>query len=365
MSDSAEDRRQSDSVANARRRVGVVKESFGPHHPEYAICLNQLALLLIMQGNSDEAEPLLREALEIRRDALGETHADYATNLSSLSGLLWARGALDESEPMLRRAYEVRCETLGPAHPKAMVSLSSLEQLLQARRERDAAALADAAGTSTERDLRSTGALDAREIEQQLELIGDRFADLGDRLATAALELTSRGSPPSEVLTALWIEARDEFHRFRDRVVAAAADLEIATQEGGPRSLEDLAAQLPAIGAAEERRASVEARKRVAIDRLDRVEALTCTTDMEYPPLIAARQAARALREAIKTSRPGAISAEAVALADGAHPFVALLTLATGDDAAGDAEWAEAFTAIEREFGTPLAVAAARSRLRS
>jgi hypothetical protein len=179
------------------------------------------------------------------------------------------------------------------------------------------------------------------------------------------MEMKSRGSPPSEAWTARWVEARDEFRCVRDRVVAAAVDLEIAMPEVGARSLEDLASQLPAIRGAEEQRASVETWKVVAIDRLDRVDFLTCITDAEYPPLIAVRQATSALKATITTSRPGLISADAAALADGSHPLVALLALAAGDDITGDADWAEAFAAVEREFGTPLAVAAARSRLRS
>ena len=105
----------------------------GDRHPDYASSLIQLALLLIMHGDADEAEPLLREALDIRRETLGERHPDYATCLSSLAGLLWARGDLDGAEPLLRQALEIRYEVLGDRHPKSVVSLNSLDQLLQAK----------------------------------------------------------------------------------------------------------------------------------------------------------------------------------------------------------------------------------------
>jgi hypothetical protein len=70
-SDSAENRQESESVANARRRVAALRESSGPRHPEYASSLNQLALLHITLGDSAVAEPLHRETLEIRRESLG------------------------------------------------------------------------------------------------------------------------------------------------------------------------------------------------------------------------------------------------------------------------------------------------------
>ncbi len=97
MRETAEDRRESEAVSNARQRIGLLAETFGTRRPEYATGLNQLALLLIMQGDPIEAAPLHRQALQIRQETLGERHPDFATNLSSLGGLLWARGDLDPS----------------------------------------------------------------------------------------------------------------------------------------------------------------------------------------------------------------------------------------------------------------------------
>ncbi len=126
-----------EALVDARRRVAQHRQTVGERHPDYATSLNQLALLLIMHGDPQQAESLLRESLTIRQETLGEHHPDYATNLSSLGGLLWARGDLDSAEPMLRRALHVRGEVLGPAHPKTIASRDSLEQLVRARSERD------------------------------------------------------------------------------------------------------------------------------------------------------------------------------------------------------------------------------------
>lgn len=133
-------RGQQNAVANARQRLVEVRESHGTGHADYASALIQLALLLIMHGDPTEAEPLLREALDIRRATLGEHHPDYATCLSSLAGLLWARGDLDSAEPLLRQALTIRCEVLGERHPKSIVSQNSLDQLLQAKKAWDSAA---------------------------------------------------------------------------------------------------------------------------------------------------------------------------------------------------------------------------------
>ena len=43
-------------------------------------------------GDYAKAEPLYRQALEIRKRALGENHPDYATSLNNLAGLYQAMG---------------------------------------------------------------------------------------------------------------------------------------------------------------------------------------------------------------------------------------------------------------------------------
>jgi hypothetical protein len=120
----------------------------GERHPDYATSLNQLALLLIMHGSPDEAEPLLHQALAIRKETLGEDHPDYATCLSSLAGLLWARGDTVAAEPLLHQAHDIRCRVLGPDHPRSVASRSCLEQFLRMKAEQGAEANGSAAGAA-------------------------------------------------------------------------------------------------------------------------------------------------------------------------------------------------------------------------
>ena len=50
----------------------------GENHPDYATSLNNLAVLYQARGDYAKAEPLHRQALEIRKRVLGENHPDYA-----------------------------------------------------------------------------------------------------------------------------------------------------------------------------------------------------------------------------------------------------------------------------------------------
>ena len=127
-----------EAVTQARQRLEMQRSLHGEHHPDYATGLNHLALLLIMHGAPEEAEPLLHEALAIRKEVLGEDHPDYATCLSSLGGLLWARGDLSAAEPLLRQAHDIRCRILGNEHPRSVASQSCLEQFLRSKPEPEA-----------------------------------------------------------------------------------------------------------------------------------------------------------------------------------------------------------------------------------
>ena len=46
------------------------------------------------QGDYARAEPLYRQALEIRKKALGENHPDYAASLNNLATLYQIRGTM-------------------------------------------------------------------------------------------------------------------------------------------------------------------------------------------------------------------------------------------------------------------------------
>jgi tetratricopeptide (TPR) repeat protein len=63
--------------------------------------------LLQAQNKLAEAEPLLREALEINRKALPAGHPDIATTLNNLGELLKLQNKLAEVAPLLREAAEI------------------------------------------------------------------------------------------------------------------------------------------------------------------------------------------------------------------------------------------------------------------
>ncbi|NHE58970.1 CHAT domain-containing protein [Cyclobacterium plantarum] len=79
----------------------------GKNHPEYATTLNNMALLYERMGRYDKAMNLHTEALEIREAKLGENHPTYANSLGNLAGLYTTMGRFSEAEPLYTKALEI------------------------------------------------------------------------------------------------------------------------------------------------------------------------------------------------------------------------------------------------------------------
>src|SRR5262249_38902193 len=71
--------------------------------PAFAVDLNNLATLYKEKGDYAAAEPLYRQALEIRRAALGEDHPAFAITLGHLATLYAATARSAEALSLMRR----------------------------------------------------------------------------------------------------------------------------------------------------------------------------------------------------------------------------------------------------------------------
>ena len=85
-------------------------------------------------GLHDLAEPLLREALSIRRRVLGDDHPAVAQSLNNLGVVLRQRGDYDGAEPLFNEALEMRRrQYVDVNHPNLAESLHNLALLYQDR----------------------------------------------------------------------------------------------------------------------------------------------------------------------------------------------------------------------------------------
>ena len=114
-----------------RRALEIDVAAFGEQHPSVATDLDNLATLLEATNRLGEAEPLRRRALEIDVAAFGEQDRTVATDLRNLATLLQDTNRIMEAEPLMRRALAIDVAAFGEQHPTVAIDLYNLATLLQ------------------------------------------------------------------------------------------------------------------------------------------------------------------------------------------------------------------------------------------
>lgn len=90
---------------------------FGAEHLHMLTSMNNLALVLRMQGNYKEAELINRQTLARREKVLGAEHLDTLTSVYCLAHLLVNRRRYDQAVVLYKRACARYSAVLGKDHP--------------------------------------------------------------------------------------------------------------------------------------------------------------------------------------------------------------------------------------------------------
>lgn len=77
----------------------------GKEHPNTLSSMNNLAWVLVRQGNYDEAEQIHRQTLALRETVLGKEHPDTLASMNNLAVLLDYQGNYDEAKQILNRRW--------------------------------------------------------------------------------------------------------------------------------------------------------------------------------------------------------------------------------------------------------------------
>jgi serine/threonine protein kinase len=93
--------------------------------------LQRLATTMHGLGLHNEAEPLLREALEIRRQELGNDHEDTLLSMHALGSQLSFLRRHKEAVPLLQEAYDRRTKRFGPDHVDTLRTGTALGGVLR------------------------------------------------------------------------------------------------------------------------------------------------------------------------------------------------------------------------------------------
>jgi len=122
--------RQADAIALAEEYRGKVKEGYGSEHPRYANVLKVLANILQNTDRVEEAESLMRRALEIDEKNFGPEHPDVADDLRDLGVIQRNANRAGEAEALLRRSLAIEEKNFGPKDPRLIPTLTEFALLL-------------------------------------------------------------------------------------------------------------------------------------------------------------------------------------------------------------------------------------------
>ncbi|MCI0388418.1 MAG: tetratricopeptide repeat protein [Acidobacteria bacterium] len=117
------------AIEMCEQAVEAQRKSSGKADPDFALSLNNLAVLYKDFGKYQEAEALFKRVLEMQGRMLGKEHPDFAKSLDDL-GLLYEKlGDYRASEAFCGQAFEIRRVIFGERHPDFVESLKSLASI--------------------------------------------------------------------------------------------------------------------------------------------------------------------------------------------------------------------------------------------
>lgn len=105
-------------------------ETFSPDDWRLTLTLGNLAENYRVQGKFAEAEPYLKQVLEIDEQVFGLNHPNVAAHLNNLAGNYRAQGRLAEAEPLYKRTLDIWENLLGPEDPLVLFALKNYVDLL-------------------------------------------------------------------------------------------------------------------------------------------------------------------------------------------------------------------------------------------
>ena len=206
--------RYDEAVAIARPFLEIAEHNFGA--PGTMVALNHLGLALQGAGRYQDAERILRRALEVWQSQAQGEDLMLATHLHNLSTVLRDLGKRREAEPLARRALAIRQRFLGEDHPDVATCLTNVALLLDDSGElREAESLLQAALASYKKylpenhpycitaasnvamNLKDQGKLDEAEpalksvLDSTERVFGREHPDIGNALNNLG-EVTSR-----------------------------------------------------------------------------------------------------------------------------------------------------------------------------
>jgi tetratricopeptide (TPR) repeat protein len=114
------------------RGLDLNEKAFGSDHPDVAVSLNNLGLVLKALGDIPGAKIAYERALAINEKVLGPDHPKVGASINNLGAVLSALGDLPGAKEAFERALKIDEKAFGPDHPNVATRVNNLGSVLRA-----------------------------------------------------------------------------------------------------------------------------------------------------------------------------------------------------------------------------------------
>jgi tetratricopeptide (TPR) repeat protein len=115
--------RFAESLEKVTKTLDLYRQNFGTHYDNYPTALIIRGLSLTKTGQPNEGERILREAVKLRSESLPKENFWVALANDALGECLTVQGQYDEAEPLLLRSYESLKSSQGATNPRTRLAL--------------------------------------------------------------------------------------------------------------------------------------------------------------------------------------------------------------------------------------------------
>jgi tetratricopeptide (TPR) repeat protein len=115
------------------RALATCEQALPPESPQCLRMLDELAGVLRVRTEYDEAEPLYVRALRLREAVDGADSPDLIATLDSLAYVYFGLQRYEDAEPMYRRLLSIWETSAGPDHPMVALTLDKMAEFYAAQ----------------------------------------------------------------------------------------------------------------------------------------------------------------------------------------------------------------------------------------
>ncbi len=119
----------------SRRSLEIRRAAIDTPTMDTASSVNNLGILLLLQGRHDEALPVLEEAVDISRRVGGDRHPELARSLENLGNVYYRMHEFDRTLELLDEVMTMRKQVLGEDSPDVARTLNNMGMVYKAAGE--------------------------------------------------------------------------------------------------------------------------------------------------------------------------------------------------------------------------------------